>query len=71
MKKPITVTVHREHGNSGDCILTATDANGEKKSHNAPGDCSAYSALTTVREFIEGLLNAEVAAPVTKPQGSK
>jgi hypothetical protein len=58
MKQPITVTVDREHGNSGDVITTIRDARGEETKLAVPGDCTPYHALATLRAFLEAQLNA-------------
>lgn len=57
MKKPITVTVEREHGNSGDVIMKIRGADGEERGVACPGDCSPYSALTGIRGQLEETLN--------------
>ena len=72
MKQPITVTVEREHGNSGDVITTIRDAHGDAIKLAVPGDCSPYHALATVRAFLEGAFNgafeaADPPAPVEPP----
>lgn len=62
MKQPITVTVEREHGNSGDVIMTIRGANDETQKLAVPGDCSPYHAIVALRPFLEGALNGAFKA---------
>ena len=76
MKKPITVTVERELGNSGDVITTIRGADGAQRKIACPGDCSPYHALASIRMQLEEALNdvvvehlpATEAPPATEPE---
>lgn len=57
MKQPIKVTVEREHGNSGDVILTMTDPHENRRSIATPGEQSPYGALAGIRPQLEEVLN--------------
>lgn len=57
MRQPFTVTVEREHGNSGDVITTIRDRDGNQRKIACPGDCSPYTALIGIRDHLEEAIN--------------
>lgn len=60
MKQPITVTVHREHANAGDVIMTLTNAFGDVANFAVPGDCTPFTALRALVPFLELALSGVV-----------
>lgn len=67
MKQPVKVSVTREFGNSGDVIIVFAGSDGDVQKVHAPGDCTPFTAATSIRPFLENLISTIEPADVVEP----